>query len=201
VVTGAGWIDVYIRLPAYWIAAGITSVLGLMPLIPAVRHRLSNVVRRYSHRTTHTALPVVAVASVGILASWVLALTVVPGLVQWLVVEPNEITLERPYLEHNIQFTRRGFGLDRVEERQFPVSQSFSREIVDNNQDLISEVRLWDWRALAAVYQQFQEIRGCTMYTRKSMSTATIPVTGIVRSWLQRASSNFSTCQEAVRPS
>jgi uncharacterized membrane protein (UPF0182 family) len=31
--------------------------------------------------------------------------------------------------------------------------------LVARNQALLSEVRLWDWRALKAVYQQFQEIR------------------------------------------
>jgi hypothetical protein len=31
--------------------------------------------------------------------------------------------------------------------------------MVQQNRDLLSEVRLWDWRALDAVYKQFQEIR------------------------------------------
>ena len=82
-----------------------------------------------------------------------------PALLQWLVVEPNEITFERPYLARNIEFTLHGFHLDKVEERQFSASGEFTRATVDNNQDLLAEVRLWDWRALDAVYKQFQEIR------------------------------------------
>ena len=42
------------------------------------------------------------------------------SLVQWLVVVPNEITFEKPYIAHNIRFTRHGFRLDQVEDRQFP---------------------------------------------------------------------------------
>ncbi|MDK2784906.1 MAG: uncharacterized protein PWR11_772, partial [Bacillota bacterium] len=40
----------------------------------------------------------------------------VAALVQALVVSPNEIALEEPYLKNNIEFTRRAFALDRVKE-------------------------------------------------------------------------------------
>ena len=51
------------------------------------------------------------------------------------------------------------FSLDRVQEREFSVSPRLSKETLNNNKYLLSEVRLWDWRALEAVYKQFQEIR------------------------------------------
>jgi uncharacterized membrane protein (UPF0182 family) len=82
-----------------------------------------------------------------------------PQLVQWLVVKPNEITFEIPYIAHNIDFTRKAFGLDRIEERQFEANARLTRAAAADNEHLLSEVRLWDWRALDAVYKQFQEIR------------------------------------------
>jgi hypothetical protein len=78
---------------------------------------------------------------------------------QWLVVKPNEITFEKPYIANNITFTRRAFGLHNIEERPFIPAPEFTLETVKNNRNLLSEVRLWDWRALDAVYRQFQEIR------------------------------------------
>ena len=95
----------------------------------------------------------------GIFSIWFLALGVAPVLVQWLRVQPNEITLEAPYIANNIEFTRRGFKLHNVEAREFAVSPTLTQETLSNNQYLLSEVRLWDWRALEAVYKQFQEIR------------------------------------------
>lgn len=73
--------------------------------------------------------------------------------------EPNEITVEAPYIAHNIEFTRRAFKLNAVEEREFPVNERFTQRMVRDNRGTFDNVRLWDWRALTSVYEQFQEIR------------------------------------------
>ena len=91
--------------------------------------------------------------------SWIILIVALPALVQWLVVKPNEITFETPYIAHNIEFTLAGFKLDTIEERQYPAQPTLERDALQNNQNLLSEVRLWDWQALDAVYKQFQEIR------------------------------------------
>jgi uncharacterized membrane protein (UPF0182 family) len=43
--------------------------------------------------------------------------------------------------------------------KKFPAAGSFDQQLVENNKTLFSNVRLWDWRALDSVYEQFQEIR------------------------------------------
>lgn len=73
---------------------------------------------------------------------WALGMYVLPAIFQWLKVVPNELALERPYLAHNIAFTRAGFRLHDVEVTEFPVSDRLTRETLANNQDLLSEVRL-----------------------------------------------------------
>ncbi len=57
----------------------------------------------------------VVVASVGLvlLASGVIG-QFYPALVQRFQVEPNELARETPFIEHNLEFTRRGFGLDEL---------------------------------------------------------------------------------------
>jgi uncharacterized protein len=159
VVNGPGWTDVHVRLPAYLIVAAVTLLLGLSPLIPAVYSRLTRQFGRRRYLAENAALIPIGVPWLGIFSIWFLALGVAPVLVQWLRVQPNEITLEAPYIAHNIEFTRRGFKLHNVEAREFLVSPTFTQETLSNNQYLLSEVRLWDWRALEAVYKQFQEIR------------------------------------------
>jgi hypothetical protein len=159
VVKGAGWTDVHIRLPAYLIAAAVTLLLGLLPLVPGVYSRLARRFQRRRPLGENAALIVIGAPWLGIFTIWFLALGVAPLLVQWLRVQPNEISLEAPYIANNIEFTRRAFQLHKIEEREFSVSPSFTQETLNNNQYLLSEVRLWDWRALEAVYKQFQEIR------------------------------------------
>jgi uncharacterized membrane protein (UPF0182 family) len=159
VVTGAGWTDVHVRLPAYLLVGAVTLLLGLSPLVPALYSGLTRQFRRRRRLAENAALIPLAAPWLGIFAIWFLVLGVAPVLVQWLRVQPNEITLEAPYIANNIEFTRRGFKLRNIEAKEFSVSPTFTQETLSNNQYLLSEVRLWDWRALEAVYKQFQEIR------------------------------------------
>jgi uncharacterized protein len=156
VVAGPGWTDVHVRLPAYGVVALVTFAVGAAPLAPPLARRMRPVLVWGGRRLE---LPAVGTAGIAIAGVWLLGLVVVPNLVQFLVVEPNEITFEKPYIAHNIEFTRRGFRLHDVEERQFPASDELTWEVVQESQDLLSEARLWDVRALDAVYRQFQEIR------------------------------------------
>ncbi len=156
VVAGAGWTDIHVRLPGYGLAALATVSFGLLPLHAGVRRRLSaRLVDNPLWRDLAGAAVLWALAPL----SWLLLLGFVPLLVQWMVVEPNEITFEREYIAHNIRFTRHGFRLDEVEERQFPASERLTAKMVADSEHVLSEARLWDMRALDAVYRQFQEMR------------------------------------------
>ena len=158
VVKGPGWTDVHVRLPALVLMGMVLVIAGALPLFAPFRNFMARLVGRFS-----LSAPVNLVATVGAWAvigvTWALLVLALPALVQWLVVKPNEITFEVPYIEHNIAFTRAGFKLDEIEERQFAADAELDRATLADNEHLLSEVRLWDWRALDAVYKQFQEIR------------------------------------------
>jgi hypothetical protein len=157
-VTGAGWTDVHIRLPAYTILCILFLAAGILLLILATGKFLPSAL---TSRMKNGLVPAAFIAIIGgfLVVSWAILLVVIPGLLQWLRVEPNEITFEEPYISENIRFTRHGFGLDRVEEREFPASGDFTPEIAADNRALLGNIRLWDRQALDAVYKQFQEIR------------------------------------------
>ncbi len=72
---------------------------------------------------------------------------------------PNEIVAESPYITHNIQFTRRAYGLDRIDEVEFPAEENLTREDLRRNDPTIKNIRLWDHRPLLTTYAQLQEIR------------------------------------------
>ncbi len=75
------------------------------------------------------------------------------------VVKPNELVRERPYIAHNIEMTRRAYGLDRVSQREFPAETTLEAIDPANNQATLQNIRLWDWRALQDTLRQIQEIR------------------------------------------
>ncbi len=159
VVAGPGWTDIHVRIPAYWITFIITAGTGIVLMIPGLRKGLFRLLHIKS-ASFNNILNYFLTATAGMLfLIWLLFLSIIPALFQWLVVQPNEITRELPYISNNIKFTRYAFDLNHIEERQFPANRNFTQQTVDSNRSTFDNIRLWDWRALDAVYKQFQEIR------------------------------------------
>jgi len=158
-VNGPGWTDVHVRMPGYTISAIITLLAGLIFVLPAIRRRLINYLKRFKMEY-YNLVPALFGGLFGIiLVVWLLFLAIIPGGFQQLVVEPNEISLEKPYIANNIEMTRKAFDLEDIEEKQYPMEQNINQQTVDENQSVFNNIRLWDWNALLQVYNQFQEIR------------------------------------------
>jgi uncharacterized membrane protein (UPF0182 family) len=87
------------------------------------------------------------------------ATELVAGYVGSFIVKPNQLVKERPFISHNIQWTRQAFALDRIEEHPFPAEAGLEALDVSNNQPTLQNIRLWDWRALQDTLRQIQEIR------------------------------------------
>ena len=98
-----GYTDAHARLPA----ARILTVLSAFAAIGAVWSGLKG-----------RMLPLVA-GLVGVVAGGMLAGQLYPSLSQRLRVQPNEFERETPYIEHNMRFTRMGFGLDKLVRKDF----------------------------------------------------------------------------------
>ncbi len=159
VVKGPGWADVNIVLPAYNIIVILMVLFGLALLIKPTREVIQKFYHKIGIKNIHSEPVLLASAGGSIIIIWLLGLSIIPGAFQWLGVGPNEITYERPYIENNIKLTRYAYNLNNINEKEFPVSENFTRAMVDSNSATFNNIRLWDWRALDAVYKQFQEIR------------------------------------------
>jgi uncharacterized membrane protein (UPF0182 family) len=75
------------------------------------------------------------------------------------IVKPNQLVREQPYIEHNIDATRRAFALDRIAHQEFPAEVAPEAADPANNQATLQNIRLWDWQALRDTLRQIQEIR------------------------------------------
>ena len=143
VVFGPGYTDVTTQLWILKLLMGVTVFCGLAIL--------SLVVRR------DWRLPAVGVAA--FLAVIILGTGIYPGMVQKFIVVPNEIVLEKPFLEQNIKYTRLAYRLDSIKDQEFPAEESLSREALRRNDLTIKNIRLWDHAPLLSTYSQLQEIR------------------------------------------
>lgn len=158
-VSGPGWTDVNIRLPGYTIMSIVIIVFGVGSLIPGIRHWFRKLI--WKTKITATPAPPFIILTMTLIlgAIWFIVLVALPNLLQQIAVEPNEITYERPYIANNIEFTQKAFKLDKVQERQFAATDTFTPQMVESNPQIFNNIRLWDYRALDEVYKQFQEIR------------------------------------------
>jgi uncharacterized membrane protein (UPF0182 family) len=84
---------------------------------------------------------------------------VYPGVVQRLNVEPNELALERPYIERHIASTHLAYGLDAIDVEPFTGEEALSRKLINANQATLDNMRLWDYRPLLVTFGQQQILR------------------------------------------
>ena len=143
VVFGATYADVNARLPALAVLTVLAFVAAAACLV----------------QITRPGLRLVAVAAVSLGVVWVLGLGVYPSLLQRFRVAPNELAAERPFIEHNIRMTRQAYGLDRIEQREFPADETLDAAALARNEATIRNIRLWDHRPLLRTFAQLQEIR------------------------------------------
>jgi uncharacterized membrane protein (UPF0182 family) len=143
VVFGALYADVHARLP------GLT-VIVVIAVAAAAALAIS------AHRRGW-AVPIAA--GVAIPAAAIIAGSALPDVLHRFQVLPNEVVLERPYIEQNIRFTRFAYGLDRVEAKEFPASDQLTARQVADNPLTTKNIRLWDHRPLLPTYRQLQQIR------------------------------------------
>ncbi len=72
---------------------------------------------------------------------------------------PNEISLERPYIQTHIHATRSAYGLEQqVQEVEFHAQPDAPID-VDQHKPLLDNVRLWDWQAFHDTITQRQALR------------------------------------------
>jgi len=141
---GASYTDLYVRMPGLKLLA-VLLLLGAVALLWGARR--GNLAR------------VAVVVVVGNFLLTALVNGVVPGVVQRLVVQPNELAKETPQIAHHIAATRRAWGLDAVERRELDGDQQLTARDIAANRSTIDNVRLWDREPLLQTFGQIQSIR------------------------------------------
>lgn len=83
----------------------------------------------------------------------------IPIAYEALSVRPNEFEREAPYIRHAIDFTRKAYALDKIEEVPFPGESDLAMSDIYANRTTVQSIPLWDRRPLLEAYGQLQEIR------------------------------------------
>ena len=149
-MVGVDYTDDHFALPLYWVV--IAALLAGAVLI---------VFRRW----------MVAVALVG--ASMAL-LFVIPAMAGSFYVKPNEISLERPYIQNHIDATRAAYGLSpHVKEVEMHSTANANIDVT-KNASLLDNVRLWDWQPFHDTVTQMQALRPYYSFQKPDVDRYTV---------------------------
>jgi hypothetical protein len=143
VVFGASYTDIHASLPVLGALAVLSALCALACLAQLARG----------------GFRLVAGGLVVLVVAWVGGLGIYPALLQRFSVTPNELAAERPFIAHNIRMTRQAYGLDRIQEHEFPADERLDARALERNAPTIKNIRLWDHRPLLRTFAQLQEIR------------------------------------------
>ena len=133
-MVGMDYLDEVFRLPLRWLVV-IALVLAI-PLIATSRLKAMAYIVGGAF-ALHLGLPV---------------------LIQITYVSPNELTLERDYIERHIQATRQAYAINTGKEEFLSLSETPTLD-VEANATLIDNIRLWDEQAYTDTITQIQALR------------------------------------------
>ncbi len=144
---GASYTDINVLLPADGalciLALAIAVYLGWQSIyLPA----------RVNYRSIRLAAILYLIMTIG-------TTTILPAIVQALIVQPNELVRETPYIKRTIALTRKAFGLDNITVNTFDPQANLTEQKIKANDRIIRNIRLWDKQPLLATNRQLQQIR------------------------------------------
>jgi hypothetical protein len=149
VVFGPGYTDVTTQIWVLKLLMGLYALAGAAALFYALKPDWR----------------VPAAAILLLVAVNVLGRGLYPTLIQKFQVVPNEIVAEKPYLEKNIRYTRLAYGLDQIEEKEFPTEENLTAKDLERNHLTVKNIRLWNHGPLLQTYSQLQEMRTYYKFT------------------------------------
>jgi uncharacterized protein len=142
VVAGASYTDVKAQLPAlevlFWVALICAGLFF------------------WGARRGGIAVPlfsIVLLAGVSLIIGGI-----IPAVFQRFRVEPQELLRERPYIQRNIDATRKAFALGDVSAKGFPATGGLTPKVIQDNQQTVSNIRLWDPDVLRPAVRNLQAI-------------------------------------------
>jgi uncharacterized membrane protein (UPF0182 family) len=163
VVAGASYTDVKAQLPALEVLFWVALICAALFFLGARRGGL-----------------LIPVISIVLLAGVSLIMGgIIPAIFQRFRVEPQELARERPYIENNIDATRKAFNLSGVATQDFPARNDLTEQDLGANRPTLENIRLWDPEVLRPGVRNLQAI--AQYYNFTDVDVDRYPINGNTR--------------------
>ena len=142
VAFGASYTDIHVTLLFYKILIVACILAAVVIFISVLRSKVK---------------PIIISAVVIVLISFVEVISA--SVVQSSIVSPNEKEFEKPYIQNNINFTRKAFNIANITTTSFNVKNDLKQQDISTNRQTIDNIRINSAAQALEFYNQVQIIR------------------------------------------
>lgn len=125
VAFGASYTDTKITLKFYEVIVVVSLISSIVVFISVLKSKVKPIV-----------------VSVVLIFLLIISENIVASMWQKFIVKSNEKSLEAPFIEYNMNSTKKAFGIDDIEEKSYPLSNNLSKEVIDRNRDTIENIKV-----------------------------------------------------------
>ena len=81
------------------------------------------------------------------------------AIVENLVVKSNQMNFEEQYIKRDIEYTRKAFNIENVQQVDYPVSNNLTEKDIEENKDLIDNIKINSYKQSLDFYNQVQVLK------------------------------------------
>ncbi|MBU3161731.1 UPF0182 family protein [Clostridium frigoris] len=142
IVFGANYTDVHVTLRFYEVIAVVSFISAIITFISILKYKIKPVV-----------------ISIILIVVLVIGENITSTAVQKFEVQSNEKTLEKPYIQYNIDSTRKAFNINSIDEIPFEIKNDLTKGDIKENKDTINNIKVNSYKPALEFYNQFQYLR------------------------------------------
>lgn len=141
-VFGAGFTDIRVSLLFYRAIIVVSAISAVVVFISVIISKVKPII-----------ISILALVALMILEG------VSSSLVQKFMVGSNQISFEEKYIKNNIDYTRKAFNIENIDEKKYEVSNNLTKGDIQKNEDIIDNIKVNSFRPALEFYRQVQVIR------------------------------------------
>ena len=142
VAFGASYTDIHVTYLFYKLIIVASLVAAVVVFISVIRSKIKPII--------------ISIVSIIIL---IVVENVSAIFVQNAVVKSNEKSLEKPYIQYNIDYTRKAYNIENLKEENFKIVDDLTKEDIGNNKQIISNIKINSFKQSLEFYNQAQVLR------------------------------------------
>lgn len=142
VVFGASYTDIKVSLLFYKIIAVFSLIASIVVLVSILSSKIKPIIV-----SIVTIILLVVVENIASIT------------VQNFVVRSNEKTLEKKYISYNIDYTKKGFNIEDIEQQTYPLENKLTIKDIEDNKTTIDNIKVNSYAPALEYYNQLQVLK------------------------------------------